>query len=86
MWSVRIFRCRWLPGRIDTVYFKGFEFRGFREFMKNREIKSQRKICNWAICEIKSSVKKIEKYIYFLNNLIQSLFDTKRRPWLIYQT
>ena len=44
-------------------YFKGIKFRGFRGFRKNGENLQQ------AIRQIKSSRKKIEKYIFFKTNL-----------------
>ena len=54
----------------SKTYFKGIKFRGFRGFRgfrKNREIKSLRKIYNWAIREIKSSRKQMENKTNPLN-------------------
>ena len=67
------------------VYFKGIKFRGFRGFRKNREIKSRRKIGNWPSAKLNPHEKnkkiRLIREIFFKNKRIQSLFDTKRRPF-----
>ena len=73
--------------------FAGIKFRGFRGFRKNREIKSRRKICNGPSAKLnphkffcKIRVIREILFYFFKQTYIQSLFDTKHRPWLISQT
>ena len=74
-------------------YFKGIKFRGdFADLGKIAKIKSHRKIYYWVSAKLNLHEKiwKIrlirEIFKFYLNKLIQSLLDTKRRHWLISQT